>query len=66
MKTVNALEIFTHQMIRDAKKCRTVDEIELKVIKPNLKMIDDKTGQENNSKYWAYAMQHVLNQIRRD
>jgi hypothetical protein len=63
-KSVNVLEIFTRQMIEDAKKCKNAQEILHKVISPNMKRIDEKTGQENNALYWAYVMEHIINELK--
>lgn len=42
----------------DTQGC--VYAIEDKVIKPNIETINRKLGQENDSRYLAYAVQYVL------
>lgn len=39
-----------------------VAEIQAKVIEPNMKAINAKLGQENDPRYLAYAVVHVLSQ----
>lgn len=39
--------------------------IEEKVIRPNMKEINRKLGQENNSRYLAYCCEHVFNEVKR-
>jgi hypothetical protein len=64
-KSISVLEVFTEKMIEQAMKCKNADEIQKEVIEPNMAMINEKTGQENDSRYWAYAMEFTLNELKR-
>lgn len=59
-KQIDVMKIFTKKMINDAENCINVSEIRKKVIEPNMIMINEKTGQENDAGYWSYLMEHVL------
>lgn len=63
-KEISALEVFTEAMFSEAKKCQGTTEIQTRVIEPNMEHINKVTGQENDPRYWAYAMEFTLNQIK--
>lgn len=63
-KEISVLDVFTEQMMKDAKECKDVTEILERVIEPNMEHINTVTNQENDSRYWAYAMQFTLTQLR--
>lgn len=47
-------------LIRVCKIGPDVDRLEAEVIRPQLAVINQKLGQENNARYLAYAVAHVL------
>jgi hypothetical protein len=57
---IDCLKIFTPAMIEAAKVCMSVRDIESKVIIPNMAYINEQSGQENSSLYFAYAMQFFI------
>ena len=63
-RDISPMEVFTEKMLEDARACKNTEEIRVKVIEPNMAMINEKTGQENDPRYWAYAMEFTLNQIK--
>ena len=64
-KEISLGEVFTEKMVEEASKCKDVTEIQKRVIEPNMARINRVTGQENDPRYWAYAMQFALNELRR-
>lgn len=63
-KEISPMEVFTEEMFALARKCKDKEEIQAKVIEPNMAHINKVTGQENDHRYWAYAMEFTLNQIK--
>jgi hypothetical protein len=63
-KEIQASEVFTPEMLELAMKCRDKDEILEKVITPNMEHINKVTEQENDPRYWAYALEFVLMEIK--
>lgn len=59
-KTMTLDQFLTTSQIKKCIKLKTVDKIETQVIKPNLHAINVKLEQENDSRYLAYAVYHVL------
>lgn len=64
MKMIKVGDIFTQEMIELAMTCKSTNEIEEKVIKPNMEEINRKSGQENDSRYMSYAMEFAISQLR--
>lgn len=66
-KTISIGDIFTEQDLTKAAEimgeadlqdvARRIDE---EVVTPILPRIDEKTGQKNHARYWAYALIHVI------
>jgi hypothetical protein len=63
-RKVNPLDIFTPKMVADAKLCANTDEILEKVIAPNMSLINERTGQQNDPRFWAYAMEFTLMRLK--
>ncbi len=62
-KTVAIGDFVTPEMFELIKEIGAdVDRLEREVIRPNLEEINRKLGQENNSRYLAYAVVHAINQ----
>lgn len=61
MKTVD--QIFPKNVILRFEdfQGKSAQEIETKLIIPNLEAINKLTGQENNATYLAYLVQHLIN-----
>ena len=57
--TFNLLEVFSVNELRSAKK-RSVNELERDFVRPKIAEINRITGQENDSRYLAYAMHYAL------
>lgn len=68
MKTVTLPQFLTEAQIAQAialyeeHGMDAADEIRVQVIAPNMAEIDAKLGQENDARYLAYAVVHVLSQ----
>jgi hypothetical protein len=67
MKTIQLGEIFTEQELKRALYLKSVysgttlrDELKEKIVMPAMPKINEKTGQENDPLYWAYALIYVL------
>lgn len=66
--TITLGELFTTQEIALAAELyknlkgtgRFARECEACVVAPALPRINQVTGQENNARYWAYALEHAL------
>lgn len=58
-------ELYTHEELTLAAKCKTAEEIEALVIMPAIDRINHLTGQKNHPKYLAYVLEHVLQENRR-
>lgn len=69
-KTATLPEFLTEEQIAEADRLfealghRAVAEICARVIEPNLAAINAKLGQENDPRYLAYAVVHVLSQVQ--
>lgn len=69
-KTVTLPEFLTEAQIAQADRMfealghRAVDQIQWRVIEPNLSAINAKLGQDNDPRYLAYAVVHALSQVR--
>lgn len=69
-KTTVLPEFLTEKQIADAVRLYEADGIDAaaqilaRVIEPNLPAINAKLGQENDPRYLAYAVVHVLSQLR--
>ena len=59
------MEVFTPEMIANAKKCNNAEEIRKFIIEPNMDYINRMTGQINDPRYWAYAMEFTLKEMER-
>jgi len=70
VKTTTLLDFLTEAQIADALDLydkhgdRAVEQIQQRVIEPNLPAINAKIGQENDARYLAYAVVHVLTKAR--
>ena len=70
VKTVGLADFLTEAQIVEAVRLfqihgdRAADQIRARVIEPNMKTINEKLGQENDPRYLAYAVVHVLTQAR--
>lgn len=70
MKTATLPEFLTEEQIADAVRLHeahcidATTQILARVIAPNLDEINAKLGQANDPCYLAYAVMHVLSQIR--
>lgn len=55
-------EIFPKNVILQMENFqgKSAEEIETKLIRPNLEEINKLTGQENNARYLAYMVQFIL------
>lgn len=69
MKAVTIPQFLTEAQIAEAVRLfefhgmwDAVEPIRLHVIEPNLAAINEKLGQENDARYLAYAVVHVLSQ----
>lgn len=65
MKTVSLTDFLTTEQIKQARKLKSAAKIAAQVIEPNIKEINKKLGQENDSLYLGYACEHVFNEIER-
>lgn len=71
-KKVTISDFLTDQQIEaaviiydnNANSSMLVDLLEEQIIAPNMAVINQKLGQENNSRYLAYALVYVLSQVR--
>ncbi len=70
MKTMALPQFLTEAQIAEAIRLfethgdRAVDQIRTRVIEPNMTAINAKLGQENDSRYLAYAIVYVLMQAQ--
>ena len=64
VRTIQVSDYFSDFQLKLASKCENVTEICEKVVKPHLAEINRINGQENDPKYWAYALQYVLSQVK--
>ena len=70
MKTCTITDILTEEEIVQARKLyrqlkdtgRFATEVCKTLIEPNMARINHRTGQENDPKYLAYAVEYVLSQ----
>jgi hypothetical protein len=70
MKNFSVGEIFTDKQLKLAAKiCKNnptpANELCEKITKPHLEEINRITGQINDAKYWAYALEYVINSSRK-
>jgi hypothetical protein len=71
MKTVTLSQFLTEEQIAEAVRLYEADgidateEILSRVIEPNMAAINAKLGQENDARYLAYVVVHVLSQAAR-
>jgi len=72
VKTVTLPQFLTEAQIAEAARLfdfhgmwDSVEPIRVLVIAPNLAAINEKLGQENDARYLAYAVVHVLSQAGR-
>lgn len=63
-KEISIGEVFDEKLIEEALQCKTHNELLEKIVKPNMDMINAKTGQENDPKYWAYALEYAITQYK--
>lgn len=71
MKTATLPQFLTEAQIAEASRLfdacdqtsTAVDQIQARVIEPNLPAINAKLGQKNDARYLAYAVVHVLLQV---
>ena len=68
MKMISIGDIFTEQELTKAAEIMAsqgdtlsvAQRIDEEVVSPILARIDEKTGQKNHARYWAYALIHVI------
>jgi hypothetical protein len=68
MKMISIGDIFTEQeltqgaeiMASQGDTLSVAQRIDEEVVSPILARIDEKTGQKNHARYWAYALIHVI------
>ena len=66
MKTMTIDKFLTKQEIKQAFELFDVDKIQKQIIEPNMSRINKSLGQENDSRYLAYATYYVVEQMRRN
>lgn len=60
-KEIRLGDIFSEEILEEALQYRhSHKDLLEKIIKPNMEMINRKTGQENDPAYWAYALEYAL------
>jgi hypothetical protein len=71
VKTATLPQFLTDEQIAEAMQLyqtygfsAAVEKIRSRVIEPNMETINAKLGQENDSRYLAYAVVYVLDQER--
>jgi hypothetical protein len=72
MKTITLPDFLTPAQINEAVQLfdrygadDAVSMIVTRVIEPNMAAIDKKLGQENNARYLAYLVVHVITQAKK-
>lgn len=66
MRHVTLPDFLTKEQIEKAYQLKNAKEICQKVIKPNIKAINKKLGQENEPMYLAYACEYVISQAEKN
>lgn len=70
-KSITIYDFLTEAQVKDAMKLYETCKVENRpfadaccdqIIRPNMAEINRKLGQENDPKYLAYAIEHVMNQ----
>ena len=68
MKRINLWDFFDEEDFNRAFKLRwehnAIERIEEELVLPKMKLIDERTGQENDSKYLAYALQYGARKLK--
>ena len=60
MKKITIGELFTEEELQKAFRLSDVNKIEAQIVKPAIARINQITGQENDSKYWAYCLVYMI------
>lgn len=64
-KKVTIGQFLTNEQIIEAFKLKKASPICEQVIKPNLKEINEKLGQDNDPMYLAYMIEYLINKDKR-
>ena len=56
-------DFFTHKEIT-LSRGMSIDEIQVQLVLPNMEKINSLTGQHNDSRYFAYLLQHYGKVLR--
>ncbi len=61
MKSVTISQFLNDSQIKKALNLKKAKDICTHIIKPNIKEINEKLGQENDPMYLSYMVEYVLN-----
>jgi len=64
-KNIKLLDVFTEAQVMKCVELKKADLILEQVVKPNIGQINKATGGFNDPRYWAYLLEHTVNELEK-